>query len=233
MRITLTMLLVVLSPEIMAQSTYPDVVAVGAMKHVKWKGELQGVVRLDTLEEKTGLYGLGPQSYLIGELLIYDGITYLSQVTSDSTMKVVQTSEVEAPFFVYGNVREWKTIALPSSVKDIKSLEQYIDSQTKEYKRPFVFKLSGTIPSAQIHIQNLPLGTKVSSPKDAHKGQIQYLLEGEDVEIVGFFSTKHQGIFTHHDTYLHMHLITKDKQQMGHVDWLNLSGEMQLLLPVK
>ena len=216
-----------------AQTTYPGVEAVGAMKNVKWKGELQGIIRLDTIEQKKGLYGLGPQSYLTGELLISDGITYLSQVTSDSTMQVIETSAVDAPFFVYGNVLEWKVTTLPSSVTNIKSLEQYIDSQTKKYKRPFAFKLSGKIAEAQVHIQNLPPGTKVSSPKDAHTGQVQYLLQDEEVEIIGFFSTEHQGVFTHHDTYLHMHLITKDKQKMGHVDWFSLTGGMQLFLPIK
>lgn len=65
----------------------------------------------------------------------------------------------------------------------------------------------GTVASAVIHIQNLPLGTKVSSPEEAHQGQRNYLIEEESVEVVGFFSTKHQGVFTHHNSFVHMHLI--------------------------
>jgi acetolactate decarboxylase len=33
---------------------------VGAMKNVKWKGELLGKIEIDTIEEKSSLYGLGP-----------------------------------------------------------------------------------------------------------------------------------------------------------------------------
>ena len=79
---------------------------------------------------------------------------------------------------------------------------------------------------------NLPKGAKVSTPDDAHQGQKKYYIHNTPVEIVGFFSTKHQSVFTHHDTFLHMHLITKDKSKMGHLDTVLLKkGAMQLSLP--
>lgn len=70
----------------------------------------------------------------------------------------------------------------------------------------------------------------MSSPKEAHQSQMNYELKNEDVEIIGFFSTEHQGIFTHHDSYLHMHLITKDIKKMGHLDEITF-GDMTLYLP--
>ena len=39
---------------------------------------------------------------------------------------------------------------------------------------PFVFKIKGKIEYAIIHIVNLASGSIVKSPKDAHKGQINY-----------------------------------------------------------
>lgn len=211
-------------------NTYSDVVSVAAMKDVMWKGELFSKIKLDTIKPKNGLYGLGPEAYLRGEIVINNGKTYVSRVLTDSTMAVNEISNAEAPFFVYANVTEWSKIKLPSSVKSIKDLESFIDNNTKNQKRPFVFKLEGRISAATIHIQNLPKGTKVSSPKEAHQGQINYQLESEDVEIIGFFSTEHQGIFTHHDSFLHMHLISKDKTKMGHLDDV-VFNEMSLLLP--
>ncbi len=213
---------------------YRDIKVAGAMKNVMWKGELSGIIRLDTMANKKGLYGLGPLSFLKGELLINDGRVFVSKVLSDSTMLVEETSDVSAPFFVYGNVTEWKESKLPISVKDIKSLETYIHQLTELEKRPFVFKLLGRVDSAKIHIQNLPDGTKVSSPKEAHQGQTNYLLKDEVVEIIGFFSTEHQGIFTHHDSFLHMHLMTQDHSKMGHLDEVLFSeGKVKLLLPLK
>ncbi|WP_412561513.1 acetolactate decarboxylase [Winogradskyella sp. MIT101101] len=210
--------------------TYSNVRNIAAMKDVMWQGELYGKINIDTIKNRKGLYGLGPKAFLDGEILINNGKTYLSKVKTDSTMAVEQINSVEAPFFVYANVNEWEQIQLPDSVKSIKSLEKYLDSKTKDKKRPFAFKLVGKIENGIIHIQNLPKGVKVSSPKEAHQGQVNYSLENEEVEIVGFFSTEHQGIFTHHDSFLHMHLITKSLDKMGHLDKVSFS-KMTLFLP--
>jgi acetolactate decarboxylase len=212
---------------------YPDIRIAGAMRNVMWKGELSGIISLDTIQDRNGLYGLGPLSYLQGELLINDGQVYVSRVLSDSTMTVEENDRVSAPFFVYGNATNWREIPLPDSVRRILDLERFVDRQTREAKRPFVFKLQGTVASADIHIQNLPAGATVSSPQEAHRGQTNYTLENESVDIIGFFSTEHQGVFTHHDSYLHMHLITTDRQQMGHLDAAAFKkGKISLFLPV-
>ena len=212
------------------KQAYPDIKIVGAMKNVMWKGKLGKSIDLDTISGKTGLYGLGPVSYLTGELLINNGKSYVSKVTSDLTMTVEKTFNTFAPFFVYGNVTEWNEMDLPADVKSIQDLEKFIDDKTTDFKRPFAFKLIGQVSSAIIHIQNLPEGTTVSSPDEAHQGQTNYNLENEDAEIIGFFSTEHKGVFTHHDSYLHMHLITKDESKMGHLDEMEM-GQMQLYLP--
>lgn len=210
--------------------TYSDVKVVDAMKNVMWKGELEGNIQLDTISNTKGLYGIGPESFLTGELLINDGKAYLSKVTSDSTMSVEKTFTVSAPFFVYANVTDWEEITLPETIKTIPDLEKFIDDKTTEFKRPFAYKLSGKVKNAKIHIQNLPKGTKVSSPEEAHQGQTNYELNNEAVDIIGFFSTAHKGIFTHHDSFLHMHLITKDERKMGHLDAMEID-EMLLYLP--
>ena len=105
------------------KKTYPDIDIVGAMKNVMWKGELGSRIDLDTISDKNGLYGLGPVSYLTGELLINNGKSYVSKVTSDSTMTVEKTFKTSAPFFVYGNVTEWNEIVLPFDIKTIQDLE--------------------------------------------------------------------------------------------------------------
>ena len=215
-----------------SNETYEDINIVGAMKNVMWKGELGGRINLDTISNKKGLYGLGPESYLTGELLINDGNSYVSKVTSDSTMTVEKRFDVSAPFLVYANVTEWNEIELDSNIKTIQDVEKLIDQKTSKFKRPFTFKLIGKVAKAIIHIQNLPKGTKVSSPKEAHQGQTNYKLKDEEAIIIGFFSTEHKGIFTHHDSNIHLHLITKDESKMGHLDEMEIEN-MKLYLPKK
>jgi len=204
--------------------------AISAMKNVMWKGQLGPVVSMDTLSGLEGVYGLGPESYLRGEILIDNGTTYVSRVKKNQSMEVIKTNATSAPFFVYSQVSRWDSLPLPNHIKTIPQLEQFIDSQTKRKIRPFAFKLEGEINSGIIHIQNLPEGTKVSSPQEAHQGQVNYDLNSELVKIIGVFSTEHQGVFTHHDSFLHLHLITADFEKMGHLDAVEM-GKMMLYLP--
>ncbi len=212
----------------------PTVSIVGEMRNVMHKGELAGTINLDTISNKSHLYGLGPVEFLNGEILIVDGKCYVSKVVNDSAMTVQETFQVKAPFFVYSNVEHWFEVAVPDSVQNIHQLELYLDQVTKKCVRPFAFRIVGNIDSAKIHIVNLPAGSIVHSPEEAHQGQKTYSVINKEVEITGFFSTEHAGVFIHHDSFVHMHLLTNDKKQMGHVDKLQLTkGKFKLYLPEK
>lgn len=206
-----------------------SVVAIGAMKNVMWKGQLDGIFSPDSLSD-SGFYGVGPLAGLRGEIMVYDGTTYVSQIQGDGSPLLDTTTKAKAPFFVYARERNWDTLSLPNEVQDLASLEKYLDESSPASSDPFVFRLEGQVDSANIHIQNLPPGSTVSSPKEAHSGQTPFQLGSSNAKIVGFFSREHQGIFTHHDTFLHMHLLCMDRKMMGHLDAVHFS-KMQLLLP--
>lgn len=200
----------------------------GEMKNVMRLGKLEGSISLDTLNKKN-LYGIGPVENLQGELMIFDGISYVSKVKTDSSMTVETSFDIKAPFFVYAQVDEWESETLPSSISNLDTLERYLDEKFKERYEPVVFKIEGQIDSATIHIVNLPDGSTVSSPEEAHQGIVYYPITNAKVDILGFFSRKHQAIFTHHDTFMHLHLITKDREMMGHLDEIDF-GSNQLTL---
>jgi len=214
------------------RAEWPEVKIAGAMRNVMMKGELGPVVRLDTIDPRPGLYGLGPLSFLRGELLLIDGTAYVSRATSDSTLSVESNFDVSAPFLVYAQVEGWRDIPLPERVRDIVQLEEFLDTRGLNGGQPFPFRLTGRVESAGIHTQDLPPGTEVRSPADAHQGQKNFRIEGTEVEIVGFFSRQHQGIFTHMGSLTHMHLITKDHTMMGHLDELRI-GQMKLWVPAR
>ena len=205
---------------------------VGAMRNVMWKGELGGTIDLDTLSKRDHLFGLGPLENLSGELMIVDGRSYMSKVLADTSIQVEETFQAKAPFFVYAQVKYWKDYELPDSVNNAKLLEAFIEKVSRKVKDPFAFKLEGFIENSRIHVVNLPLGSEVKSPEDAHQGQRNYNISSQQVIVLGFFSKKHKGIFTHHDSNVHMHLLTTGNSMMGHVDQLRWSaGKMRLYLP--
>ncbi len=193
-----------------------NVKVVGAMMNVMHKGELFGTIDIDTIKNKTHLYGLGPVEYLKGELTVVDGKSYKSTVAADGSIVVEETFKAKAPFFVYANVDQWKEVSLPDSVQTIPQLESFLDQATKEHARPFAFRLTADIENCEIHIVNQPKGTEVHSPDDVQKKSFD--VKNEKAELLGFFSTEHKGIFTHHDSFVHIHLLTADKKKMGHAD---------------
>lgn len=201
-----------------AQQFVNEVKIVGQMKNVMWKGELYGNIDLDTISNKEHLYGLGPVEYLAGEILIIDGKCYKSTVVHNNKMEVEETFNIKAPFFGYANISNWSEQSLPDSILTIDQLEKYLYKKSENSTSPFLFKLKGEVKKATFHIVNLPKGSKVSSPDEAHKGLMKFKLRNEKIEIIGFFSTAHKTIFTHHDTFLHMHLISLDRKKMGHID---------------
>lgn len=214
----------------MAATAQYEVHVSGAMSNVMKKGQLYGTISLDTIQQPH-LYGVGPVEYLTGEITIVDGKAYTSTVVSPTAMQVKETFDLRAPFFVYTRVDDWKEYNLPDSIIDIETLERHLDNISRKAKRPFAFKLEGIVPSAKIHIVNLPPDTKVNKPADAQKGKTYYPVKDMEADIIGFFSTEHQTVFTHHDRYIHMHLVSKDRKIMGHIDELLLNKELKLYLP--
>ncbi len=206
----------------------------GTMMKVMRQGELFGIIDLDTISNKEHLYGVGPVEYLKGELMIIDGKSYKSIVTADGSIRVEETFKAKAPFFVYASIDNWREILLPDSVQTIPQLESFLDQSTKNHFRPFAFRLTAKIEKGELHIVNLPAGTAVHSQEDAHQNQLSYKLKKQSADLVGFFSTLHQGIFTHHDSFVHIHLITTDRKKMGHLESMMIKkGTAKLYIPAE
>ncbi|MEJ2005636.1 MAG: acetolactate decarboxylase [Cyclobacteriaceae bacterium] len=190
----------------------------GSIRETMLEGKLEPAVLLDSIEPMDGLYAIGPLADLRGEILVLNGERFISRVLTEETMSVKVEGGAGAPFLVYSHVDRWRKVNIPENISDLDALNDYLESIAPTLDEPFIFQVKGDVEHAQIHIQKLPLGTKVSSPEEAHQGQFNYSFENDGVVIIGFFSTKHQGIFTHHDSYTHMHLITEDRVMMGHLD---------------
>lgn len=226
----LFLLLIVFIVKLSAQEN-SEVTVTGRMRDVMWQGKLAASIRLDTLDIEHA-YGLGPVAYLKGEILLLDGIAYRSTVLDDKTMQVENNFKGGAPFFGYAKITDWESQKLPSGINTLTQLESHLDKLAPELPEPFFFRLKCTVQSAVIHVVNLPEGSIVRSPDEAHQGLTKYPVEDKEVEILGFYSTRHKAILTHHDTNMHLHLITADRQQMGHVDSLLIkAGSAELLLP--
>lgn len=200
-------------------SAKAQVVVTGAMRNTMFNGQLAGLIGMDSLA-RPGMYGLGPLDHLRGEVMLWDGVPFTSHATSDSTMSVVIDRMASAPFFVHAPVTGWMEVPIPDSITHLPQLDAFLTARYAGEGRPLAFTLSGRVAHAEIHVMDLPPGSVVRSPDDAHQGRKTHVRNVIDADLLGFFSTRHKAVFTHHDTNIHMHLISKDRAWMGHVDAL-------------
>ena len=187
------------------------------MRDVMWKGDLGGKISTDSLNHSNA-YGLGPIEYLKGEVLLFEGRTFISKVIDSISHQVSQVNSIKAPFFVYSNESDLNSFSVAPSELSLKSVEELIDTLYFDFEKPLLVRIDGVFQDVTVHSVNLPEGNSVSSPDQAHKGLTQYTYKNLSGSIIGFFSRKHKAIFTHHDSFLHAHFISDDRYIMGHVD---------------
>lgn len=190
----------------------------GSMRETMWQGKLDARVKTDTISSGKAVYGIGPLAGLKGELLLRDGQLYQSRILPDGMLSTTIVSSAGAPFFVYTQVSHWKEITTGNAVHTMTDLETAL-AKLQQGNQAFVFRVTGTVDSARIHCVNLPDGTVVQSPDDAHQGLQKWMYYQRPVELTGFFSTEHTGVFVHHTSPIHAHLLTQDLPlQMGHLE---------------
>ena len=200
-----------------------SVKVLGEMRDVMWKGELKGKIATDSLNSKA-TYGLGPIEFLKGEILVFEGQTFISKVIDSISHVVNNVPSASAPFFVYSTNSNLKVIELTATNYSLKGIEEHIDSVYKNYDQPLLVRIDGVFEDIKLHSVNLPKGKKVSSPDEAHQGLTQYDFVNISGSLIGFFSRNHKAVFTHHDSFFHAHFISNDREILGHVDELNLDS---------
>ena len=205
-----------------------QVIVTGAMRRTMWEGQLAGLIAMDSIA-KPGMFGIGPLEHLRGEITMVDGRCFVSYVMADGSVTVEERTDGKAPFFVHTNVAQWNRVELPVQVVDLVSLDAFFTEWAATREEPFVFRLRGLVGEADIHVMDVPLGTTINGPDEAHAHQVVVHDIGNEGTLVGFYSTKHRTVFTHHDTSIHVHYIAWDHSVMGHVDALRIDPSKTLL----
>ena len=230
-----TLSLVVCLHALAAAAQNGPVIPTGAMRNTMFHGQLAELVLLDSIATP-GTNGIGPLEHLRGELLLWNGEPFRSTTTPDGGMRVEQATNTRAPFFVHQFVKEWTEIVLPDSITDLPMLDAFLTARFAALGKPFAFTLQGRISEVRAHIVDVPPGTVINGPDDAHRENKDYRLTDRTMDLLGFFSTRHKAVYTHHDTNIHVHAITTERDWMGHVEQLRFRPEhcvLRVALPAE
>jgi acetolactate decarboxylase len=211
-----------------------EVCWLGEQRRVVRDGDLRGRVALPAMSERPHLYAVGPLEGLKGEVTVWDGTASLARWESG---KIVTTGEFKgkACFLVYSQVPGWTECKLSSGLKKPEDLEASIFVVARKAgvraDRPFPFLLRGRAQRVKLHIVN-KTDNAPHNPEEHAKVKVPVALEACELDVIGFYSSEHAGVFTHHDSYVHMHALTVDRRISGHVEELIPGDGMRLYLPL-
>lgn len=203
----------------------------GALRMIM-SGNISSTISLDSLSNKEHFYALGAMENLKGEIQIFNGKPSNSFVKNDS-IEIDNSYTYNASLLVYAQVGEWNTFQADN--KQTKSeLEAKIFELAKsnniDIEKPFPFLIEGEVSSLDWHVIDWKKGDTVHNHKKHKESGLNGILTDSDVLILGFYSTKHKAIFTHHTTNMHMHFKTIDNLLAGHVDDVIIS-KVRIKLP--
>lgn len=216
------------------KGTPVEVTYKGALRDIMHKGDLTAKADLVGFEGMEHLYALGALEGLKGEVLILAGKPYISTAQGEG-LDISHSLSHKATLLVYSTVSHWIATLVPGRVSTYQQLEKYVESAARKQgldtNKPFPFLLKGRVKSIDWHVIDWKEGdTEHSHEKHIRSGP-HGTLEGQDVEILGFYSKHHHAIFTHHSTNMHLHFKTSDGRIAGHADDLLLGSEITLELP--
>ena len=205
----------------------------GAMSEMGKTG-FAPTISMDTLQKYPRIFGLGPLGKMQGEITFADGVPFSGFADLDGNPFIQENWDIQAPFFVYGEVEAWEVFSLSGQLQDLLALDNLIENIAEEngydLNEPFFFKIEGVFDEMVTHIVT-PRSPDVEGYKTG-RNQENYEHVKEKGEIIAVYSQVGKRIYTHHDTFIHAHFINDTKTFTAHIDQLktNLDGST-LYLP--
>jgi acetolactate decarboxylase len=135
-----------------------DLRFIGAQRETVMNGKLAAALDLRTLAKTPHLYGIGPIEELRGEVTIAAAGRRLPAWGPDGTVRVAESFEAGAPFFVWAQIPAWQTVSIPAEVRTFADLEAFVPraaaSVNLDPQRPLPFLIRGHQDLIEFHVLN-------------------------------------------------------------------------------
>ena len=196
-------------------------------------------VSLATLKPDKALIGIGSLSELRGEIWIYGGEVWLGYPKDDKSAwaRELGVLNESAAFAATARVTEWQTGPVSRDVP-FEELADFVEGLARgaglDLKGPIPIAVEGKFTNLALNVvdgRGFPPGKKI--PRDAlmaAAAKAEYAsVEGV---IVGFFARGERPELIHPGARLHLHVLLRGENQVGHVDRVTLTPASQVRLPV-
>jgi acetolactate decarboxylase len=212
----------------------------GSMSKIRQQNRVDAEILLDTIAA-ANLYAIGPVEDLRGEIMVWDNNTFVAALTEDKKPLVQKNvKNLKAIFLVYADVKEWDTMIVNEhQIRSMSNLETFITrmafSKGLDTASAFPFQIFARAKQGSGHIRYKDTSVKLITPEILDRSTYINSFTDQYIQMLGFYSQHHQTIFTHHDSFVHIHYRLRNKYQAGHLEELHLDPNypIKLLFPGK
>lgn len=214
-----------------------EVEVYGALRAMMHEGRTGAVVEVARATGSEEVVAVGALADLTGEVTVFDGEAWLSYAEADGTARTVRTRTPSdsAALLVVGRLPDAQWVTLEEDVP-FTALADRIAALARERgvdtSRPFPFSVEGPLQDLTWHVVD---GRKLQGGPSSHQAHAAAGVQGRRDSthgvLVGFYSTQHHGIFTHHDSDTHVHVVLAGENTSGHVDGVTVGRGARLRLP--
>lgn len=228
-------ILCLLSQHILAQDNL--VKYSGKMSKIGQESRVDAEIMIDSIKGKH-LYAIGPVENLRGEIIVWDNKPFVAALTEDKSPYLQKNvKQLKAIFLVYADIEKWDTVLLTNKINSIKDLQQEITDAASKHgidtSSAFPFLIIGKLKEGSGHIMFKDNSVIDITPAALKEANHKNTFNNQFAQMLGFYSQHHQTIFTHHDSFLHIHYRLANKYQAGHLDAVSFTEgiPVKLLLP--
>ncbi len=197
-------------------------------------GQTSTVVRTSDVVPGPHTYAVGALSELRGEVTIVDDQVWLSYPHGAGHRTIADANHTEgAALLVTAQVEHWNEVRIEEDLA-MDEFEAHLAKLAEKRQladEPFVFRVEALFPRLEIHVVD---GSKLkpgTSAREHHAASVQIKSMQVAATLVGFRSSSHQGVFTHHGETTHVHAVLSDPLVTGHVDAVVVPRGAILKLP--
>jgi acetolactate decarboxylase len=205
---------------------------IGAQRDVLG-GDVEGKVDLRSLASLSHLYALGPRAGVPGEITVFDGEPCIARVV-DGRVQVEARPDHTACFLVYDEVPAWQETTLARPVDGEAALTAAglaaAHAAQVDVDQPLIFLLRAPAATVTFHVLDKRDGLR-HTPALHEQAKVRLRVEKLAAAVLGFYSSRHRGIFTPRESDLHMHLRTLDGRASGHVEQIAVGAGTVIALP--
>jgi len=196
----------------------------GALRAMFHQGQTGVTVTLDSMLPDPRLYAVGALADLSGEITIVGGKVYLSYPEGEKHTRTETTlrANTGATLLVATRVSAWRSVTTETSIRfdeldDAMGRLAALAGMNLDGRFPFL--LEGDFEDLRWHVID---GTRLTAGGTSHQdhlaASVQTRRNRAAATLVGFYSAKDQGVFTHMGSRTHIHCLLDEPLASGHVD---------------